>query len=155
MTSRDDKTVHNDSYLTLHYKILLRTGALPAEEFINTFNGPPATLQMGSGQWAETMEAPLIGHKEGDQFSFELSAAKAFGERNPELVQTILEEAVINGSDDIPVFEINDRIEFTAPNGSRYSGLFKGRDGENVIIDFNHPLAGQALHIEVKIIGVM
>lgn len=155
MTSEDDKTVHADSYLTLHYKITLNSGAGAGEEFINTFSGSPATLFMGSGQWAETMEAPLIGHKEGDLVNYELSASEAFGKRNPELVQTISEDAVINGLEDIPIFEINDRVEFVAPNGAKYSGLFKGREGDKVIIDFNHPFAGRDLKVEVKIIGIM
>ncbi|HUG58744.1 MAG TPA: FKBP-type peptidyl-prolyl cis-trans isomerase, partial [Candidimonas sp.] len=76
--------VRPDSYLTLHYRIELVTGPAAGSVFANTFDGRPATLQMGMGQWAPGMEAALLGHAEGERFSFDLPAAQAYGERNPE-----------------------------------------------------------------------
>ena len=45
--------VRADSHLTLHYRLTLKeTGA----DIINTFEGKPATLQLGIGQMAEPLE---------------------------------------------------------------------------------------------------
>jgi hypothetical protein len=46
-----------DSYLTLHYRL----ADLDGSEYVSTFDLSPATLQMGSGQLAETLESCLIG----------------------------------------------------------------------------------------------
>ena len=44
-------SVQADSFLTLHYRI----STLAGEEFLSTFDMSPATLQMGSGQLAESL----------------------------------------------------------------------------------------------------
>ena len=46
-------------------------------------------------------------------------------------------------------------MEFTAPDGSRYSGLVREIDDKSALIDFNHPLAGKHIHFEVEVIGVV
>jgi FKBP-type peptidyl-prolyl cis-trans isomerase SlpA len=46
-------------------------------------------------------------------------------------------------------------IEFTAPNGARYTGLVRELDPEAALIDFNHPLAGKAIRFEVEVIGIL
>ena len=46
-------------------------------------------------------------------------------------------------------------MEFTAPDGSRYSGLVREIDDEKAVIDFNHPLAGKTIDFEVHIIGIL
>ena len=48
-------TVGPDSYLTLHYRL----ADLDGTEYVSTFDLSPATLQMGSGQLAETLEGCL------------------------------------------------------------------------------------------------
>ena len=45
-------------------------------------------------------------------------------------------------------------MEFTAPDGSRYSGLVREIDAQSALIDFNHPLAGKAIRFEVQVIGI-
>jgi FKBP-type peptidyl-prolyl cis-trans isomerase SlpA len=61
--------VREDSYVTLHYRITLDSGPGAGQVFADTFTGRPATLQLGTGQWAPNMEAQLVGHAEGTAFS--------------------------------------------------------------------------------------
>jgi len=35
------------------------------------------------------------------------------------------------------------------------AGVLKERDEQRVVVDFNHPLAGQPVRFEVKIIGIL
>ena len=74
--------VRPDSYLTLHYRITLASGPGKDSVFTDTFDGRPATLQMGSGQWAPGLETALLGKAEGDRFSVTLEPADAYGDRN-------------------------------------------------------------------------
>ncbi len=147
-------SVREDSYVTLHYRISLASGPGTGEIFADTFTGRPATLQLGSGQWAPGMEAGLIGRPEGDAFSFTLAPVDAYGDRNPELIQRVTLAMLREHAGD-ESFEPGDLVEFAAPNGGRYSGVFKEKSGDHALFDFNHPLAGCALTVDVSILGVL
>ncbi|NYT22999.1 FKBP-type peptidyl-prolyl cis-trans isomerase [Alcaligenaceae bacterium] len=157
MTSSSDSVnvfVRPDSYLTLHYRIELASGPAAGAVFADTFDGRPGTLQLGIGQWAPGLEDALLGHAEGERFSFDVSAAQAYGDRNPELVQWVARDMLEAGGADAD-FVPGEIIEFTAPNGGRYSGVLKEFDAERVLFDFNHPLAGIDLRVEVSLLGVL
>lgn len=143
------------SYLTLHYRIELVTGPAAGSVFADTFNHRPATLQMGSGQWAPGMEVALLGREEGAQFSIELPAARAYGDRNPELLQHVTRDMLEANSEAGATYSPGDIVEFAAPNGGRYSGVFKEQGETWALFDFNHPLAGADLRIDVSLLGVL
>ncbi|CAM4132026.1 FKBP-type peptidyl-prolyl cis-trans isomerase [Bordetella tumulicola] len=156
-TSADQATllVRPDSYLTLHYRIVLASGPAEGSVFTDTFDGRPATLQMGGGQWAPGLEAALLGHAEGERFSVTLEPAQAYGDRNPDLIQKITRAMLTEHAGADATFEPGDLVEFAAPNGGRYSGVLKQLEPDWALFDFNHPLAGTALRVEVEILGVM
>ncbi len=158
MTSTPDSAaarVQPGSYLTLHYRIELVSGPAAGSVFADTFEGRPATLQMGMGQWAPGMEQALLGHKEGERFSFDLPASGAYGDRNPELLQRVTRAMMAQNADPESQFEAGDMVEFSAPNGGRYSGVLKEINDDTALFDFNHPLAGADLRIEVSLLGVL
>lgn len=147
--------VRPDSYLTLHYRIVLASGAGEGSVFSDTFDGRPGTLQLGTGQWAPGMEAALIGREEGSRFSVTLTPADAYGDRNPELLQRVSLRMLSEHAGADAGFSPGDLVEFTAPNGGRYSGVLKSLDADAALFDFNHPLAGTALRLDVAILGVL
>jgi len=147
--------VRADSYLTLHYRIEMLSGPAAGSVFADTFSGRPGTLQLGMGQWAPGLEAALIGHAEGERFSFEVSASQAYGDRNPELVQWVARSMIDAEAADPADFTPGEIVEFTAPNGGRYSGVLKEFNEDRALFDFNHPLAGIDLRVEVSLLGVL
>jgi len=140
--------------LTLHYRIELASGPAAGSVFADTFSGRPGTLQMGAGQWAPGLEAALLGRAEGERFTFDVPAADAYGDRNPELLQWV-SRSVLDAEAAEQDFEPGEVIEFTAPNGGRYSGILKEFQDDRVLFDFNHPLAGIDLRVEVSLLGVL
>lgn len=148
-------SIRPDSYLTLHYRIVLASGPAEGSVFADTFDGRPATLQLGTGQWAPGLEAALVGHAEGERFSVTLAPADAYGDRNPELIQRVTRAMLAEHAGADATFEPGDLVEFAAPNGGRYSGILKEIDDASALFDFNHPLAGTALRIDVAILGVL
>lgn len=96
-----------------------------------------------------------MGLREGDQLEFDLAAAQAYGDRNPELVQKVTKDLMSRHADPDTEFEPGDRVEFVAPNGGRYSGVLKELGDTWALFDFNHPMAGHDLRIEVYLLGVM
>ena len=146
--------VESGSFLTLHYRL-----AGPGGDIINTFNGKPATLSLGTGELSPAVEQCLIGLDEGTRATFELPAGTAFGERKGDMVQWVARKLLKQLGDPLEVFQVGDVVQFPTPDGqSQYAGavLQLGADGSDaVLFDFNHPLAGQPVTFEVHLIGVL
>jgi FKBP-type peptidyl-prolyl cis-trans isomerase SlpA len=138
--------VQPDSLITLHYCIAMPSG----QPLINTFEGTPATLQLGAGELAPTLERLLAGVEVGKRQIFMLEPDQAFGPHNPALVEKVKREHMPD--EDIEPMSV---MEFTAPDGSRYAGLVREIDERVALIDFNHPLAGKAIRFEVEVIGIL
>ena len=145
-------TIQEGSFLTLHYRLAGPDNA----DVVNTFGGPPATLSIGAGQLSPAMERRLLGLAEGAHERFVLARGEAFGDRNPDLVQRVNAELLRELGDPDATYEPGDVVEFPTPDGAgRYAGVVREVGEGWVTFDFNHPLAGQAVSFEVRIIGVL
>ena len=140
------------AHLTLHYRVSL-SGA--AADVISTFGDRPATITLGHGQLAESLEQRLIGLSEGARQVFELAPGEAYGERNPALLQRVARALLDAQGEPGAQYAPGDLLDFAAPNGGRYAGVVREADANGLLVDFNHPLAGQALQFEVHILGVL
>ena len=144
--------VQPGSFLTLHYRLCGPDGA----DLINTFADKPATLSLGTGELAPAMEARLLGLPEGARQSFELAAGEAFGERNPELLQRVKRSLLDELGDPDEQYHVGDVVQFPTPDGlGNYAGVLREIDGDVLVFDFNHPLAGRPVTFEVQLIGVL
>jgi len=144
-------TVGGDSYLTLHYR-LADLQAADDDEYVSTFDLSPATLQMGSGQLAETLERCLLGLSPGERQVFELAAEDAFGPHNPRLLERIARSALPPEVE----LRVNSLIEFSSPDGTgSFAGFLRELTETSALFDFNHPLAGKAIRFEVEIIAIL
>jgi FKBP-type peptidyl-prolyl cis-trans isomerase SlpA len=139
------------SFLTLHYRL-----AGPAGDIINTFQDKPATLSLGTGELSPAVEQRLIGMEEGTHATFELPAGDAFGERNPEMQQWVARKLLAQMGDPDEQYAVGDVVQFPTPDGTgSYAGAVIESNDTAVRFDFNHPLAGQPVTFEVKLIGVL
>ena len=144
--------VQPGSFLTLHYRLAGPDGAA----VVDTFGGPPATLSLGTGELAPAMEARLIGLAEGARQSFELAAGEAFGARNPEMLQRVKLALLREHGDPDASYAIGDVVQFPAPGGQgAYAGVVREVGTDWLLFDFNHPLAGQPVRLDVHVIGVL
>jgi FKBP-type peptidyl-prolyl cis-trans isomerase SlpA len=137
------------SHLTLHYRIALADP--PHAEVLSTFGGHPATLVLGSGELAPSLERCLIGAESGVPHVFMLRPDEAFGGYRDELLQRVPADAF----PDTLAVEPGQVIEFSAPDGTRLAGLVKELGAGEALVDFNHPLAGRPIRFEVEIIAVL
>jgi len=151
MSNAPVPVVTETAYLTLHYRL----ASLNGENIVSTFEEKPATLQFGQGQLAPFLEACLLGLPEGVHQTFELAPEQAFGPRNPELIQRISRATLEENSSMDEEYRVGDLVDFAAPGGGRFAGVLREIDAQGALFDFNHPLAGQTLKFEVKIIGIL
>jgi FKBP-type peptidyl-prolyl cis-trans isomerase SlpA len=149
-------TVEKGSFLTLHYRLSGPDGV----DIINTFNGPPATLSMGTQELAPAIQDRLLGLAEGSRAAFTLPPGAAFGPRNPEMVQRVKRALLAQFADAKSAGEeayfVGDVVQFPTPDGAAsYAGLVRELGPDWLLFDFNHPLAGQSVTFEVHVIGVL
>ncbi len=147
--------VEPGSFLTLHYRM-----AGPAGDVINTFDGKPATLTLGTGALSPAVEAHLMGLTEGSRRTFELVAGEAFGPRNPDMCQWLARKVLTDMGEAGVQYQVGDVVQFPTPDGlGQFAGavqqLRSDARGEAVLFDFNHPLAGQPVTFEVQVIGIL
>ncbi len=147
--------VEPGSFLTLHYRL-----AGPRGDIINTFDGKPATLSLGSGELSPAVESCLLGMQEGTRETFELPPGAAFGERQPQMQQWVARALLDKLGDHAETYHVGDVVQFPTPDGQgSYAGAVvqvgDGQGGQAVLFDFNHPLAGQPVVFEVLLIGVL
>jgi FKBP-type peptidyl-prolyl cis-trans isomerase SlpA len=146
------KRIEPGSFLTLHYRLSGDGGA----DVVNTFGDKPATLSLGAGQLAPAIEACLVGLAEGAHESFDLPAGAAFGDRNPQLVQRVRRTLLDEMGDAEAEYAIGDVVSFPTPDGrGSYAGVVREAAAEWLLFDFNHPLAGQPVRFEVRVLGVL
>ena len=144
--------VRPGSFLTLHYRLAGADGT----DIISTFADRPATLSIGNGELVPGVEAHLLGLPEGTHRSFRLGPGVAFGDRNPALLQRVSRALLDRHAEADADYDVGDVVQFPLPAGQGVCAcVVREADGESLVIDFNHPLAGQPVTFEVQVIGVL
>jgi FKBP-type peptidyl-prolyl cis-trans isomerase SlpA len=150
--------VSADSFLTLHYRMMGPDG----QDIVNTFGGKPSTFSLGSGALSPGVEQRLLGLEEGTHCQIELDPGEAFGDRNPQMVQRVGLKLLREWGDPHAVYTEGDVVQFPVPEGtsasggaSSFTGMVREVGEDWLTIDFNHPLAGQPVTLEVQVIGVL
>jgi FKBP-type peptidyl-prolyl cis-trans isomerase SlpA len=144
--------VQPGSFLTLHYRLAAADG----RALVDTFADKPATLSLGSGQLAPAIEERLIGLAEGAEASFELPPGAAFGERNPALLQRVKRGLLAELGEPDATYAVGDVVQFPTPDGlGSYAGTVRECADDWLLFDFNHPLAGQGVRFQVRLLGVL
>jgi FKBP-type peptidyl-prolyl cis-trans isomerase SlpA len=139
--------VKPDSLVTLHYRLATADDTT----LVTTFDASPATLQLGNGELAPSLEACLEGLPVGERHTFLLEPEQAFGPHNPDLVQRLTRKELPDG-DKVALMSM---VEFSSPAGASFAGLIRELDADSALIDFNHPLAGKDVRFEVEIVGIL
>ena len=97
-----------------------------------------------------------MGLEEGTHATFELPAGEAFGERNPDMQQWVARKLLAQMGDPDEQYAVGDVVQFPTPDGAgSYAGAVVESNETAVRFDFNHPLAGQPVTFEVRLIGVL
>ncbi|MBF8223557.1 MULTISPECIES: FKBP-type peptidyl-prolyl cis-trans isomerase [Halomonadaceae] len=131
--------------VTLHFTLKLEDGAVVD----STKEKAPATFQLGDGNLPPGFEAPLKGLTDGDTGSFEIAPEHAFGQHNPQNIQRLKREDFGDEA-----LEVGTVMSFADPSGGELPGVISAIDGDQIDVDFNHPLAGRTLTFEVEVISV-
>lgn len=133
--------------VTLHFSVLLMDGSVVD----TTKQRAPATFTVGDGNLLPGFEQSVFGLKAGDKRSIVLEAENAFGPYNPDNIQTMRRGAF---SRDMAL-EPGLIVSFADKSKAELPGLIQSVTEDQVVVDFNHPLAGKDLTFQVEIINVV
>ncbi|MDR9436084.1 MAG: FKBP-type peptidyl-prolyl cis-trans isomerase [Thiohalophilus sp.] len=139
-------TIGPGSRVTMHFTLSLTDGTVAD----STEEGEPMTFTMGDGTLIEGLEMVLYGLKVGSKQCLEIGPRDTFGFPDEENIHTLprsefaaelpLEEGIILG--------------FSTPSGEEVPGTIHEVRDEEVVVDFNHPLAGRPVVFDVEILAI-
>ena len=112
--------------------------------------GAPMVYLHGAGNIIAGLEKALEGKTAGDELSVAVEPEDAYGEYSAELV-AVLGRDMFEGVDEL---EVGMQFHASGPDGSMQVVTIRDLDGNEVTVDGNHPLAGQRLNFQVKVVNV-
>jgi FKBP-type peptidyl-prolyl cis-trans isomerase SlpA len=107
----------------------------------------PLNAKLGEGQLIPGFETGLIGMMVGDKKIVEIDPREAYGERNEELILDVVKTNVPEN------VEVGMLLQTFGPEGPALVKVLEIKD-ESVVIDANHPLAGEKLIFELEVMGI-
>lgn len=130
----------------VHYK-----GTLPDGQLFDSSEGrDPLAFQLGSGQVIKGFDDGVTGMSIGDKKTIHIPNAEAYGPVNEDMV-VHFERAQIPA--DIPL-EIGGTLNMHQDGGQVIPVVIREVTEEHVVLDANHPLAGQDLIFELELVGI-
>lgn len=139
-------TIQAGSKVTLHFSLKLDNGQV----MDSNFDQEPAELTVGDGNLPEGFESYLMGLAAGDEKQFTVPPEHAFGAHNPHNIQEMKRSAF---AADMPIAP-GLVVSFADAKNAELPGVIAEVNGDDVSVDFNHPLAGKTLLFDVHIVSV-
>lgn len=139
--------VTENSEIQLQFKLSLPDGTVVEE----TQAGEEFIFKIGDGTMIPNLEQMLIGLEEGTTAKLTLSPERAFGEADSANFQTMSRADFPADMQLEPGFVIG----FNTPTGEEVPGTIFEVNGEDIVVDFNHPLAGATVMFEATVVKVI
>lgn len=115
----------------------------------------PFVHLFGVGTLLPAFEENLSGLEPGDDFSFFLSADDAYGPSSEDAILELDKSMFeIDGKIDEEFLAVGKSIAMQDQDGHPVDGIVLAIKDKKVIMDFNHPLAGESLYFSGKITDV-
>jgi len=120
------------------------------EEIDSSRGQDPLQFLAGHGNIISGLESEMLGMKVGDSKDVVILPADAYGEFDEEAFMDVPRG---DFPKDMPIEEGSELTVKDDSGQSRYARV-DNIDGDVVTLNFNHPLAGDELHFNVKVIGL-
>lgn len=137
--------IQHGKQVSLEYTVFLVDGT----QIDSNVGEDPLVFVLGQKQVFPALEQELLGLKIGDTKEIMLQADQAYG--------PIVKEAFR----DVDVESVPKQFRFAGavlgiqdPSGGVYPIRVHEVQDDKIVLDFNHPLAGQSLRFDVKVVNV-
>jgi FKBP-type peptidyl-prolyl cis-trans isomerase SlyD len=134
--------IQKDKVVALEYKLRVEG------DVIDESLGEPLSYLHGHGNIVVGLENALTGLSVGEGKTVKVEPHEGYGEFDEEGMQNIPMSSFDTE------LEIGQTYSGEDSEGSPVSFNVLAIEGDQVLVDFNHPLAGQELEFEVKVVGI-
>ena len=128
----------------VHYTGTLSDGT----QFDTSAQRGPLEVSLGIGEIVPGFENAVMGMAEGESKTVTIDPNEAYGQRNPQLVHVVERERLPPEVD----IQVGATLQASDGEGNVMRLVVVEFDDENVTMDGNHPLAGQALTFELTLV---
>ncbi len=142
--------IKNNTVVSLHYR--LQENDLNGSLVEENYGSDPLTFLYGAGQMLPEFERNLEGLTVDDERSFGIHAKDAYGEHDPGAMVLVPKESfMVKGKLAEEYLIPGKLVPMSDNNGNQMQGKVVRVQPDGVLLDFNHPMAGQNLYFTVKI----
>lgn len=147
--------ITNNSVVSVSYQLHAN---LPQQEkkHIETADAShPLTFLFGVGGLIPGFERNLDGLTVGEKFSFSIEAEDAYGSIDSKAVLNLpIEIFKVENVIDFEMLKAGNVLPMSDNEGNMMNGKVVSFTDTDVLMDFNHPLAGQTLHFSGEVVEV-
>lgn len=141
------KVVEDGARVGIEYTLKLEDGSVAD----TSEGGEPLVYEQGTGQILPALEEKLAGLSVGDEKKVTLSAEEGYGPVRDDLYQTVESEQIPEDARAVGT----PLVAQDAQGNQRRVRVHEVREeSDEVVLDLNHPLAGQELFFEVKVVSI-
>ncbi|MCC6601512.1 MAG: FKBP-type peptidyl-prolyl cis-trans isomerase [Crocinitomicaceae bacterium] len=146
--------IDKGSYVELHY--ILHVDSVEGEVVEKTTEGEPLRFTYGEDAMLPKFEAAVLGLSAGEKFKVAIPCAEAYGDEDEGLYMEFPKSEFIgdDGEWDDELFAEGEIVPMQTPDGQTVQGIVSEVKLNSIIIDFNHPLAGENLYFEGEVVAV-
>ncbi len=130
----------------VHYTGKLTTG----EVFDSSENREPIEFTVGAGQMIPGFDAAVNGMELNEKKTINIPAEEAYGPRREEMIQKV-------GREQLPADmkpEIGQTLVAGSPDGQQMQVIVTEVAEDSIVVDANHPLAGQELIFDIELVEI-
>lgn len=138
--------IREGDIVQVHYVGRLQTG----EVFDSSEGQDPLIVKIGDGKIISGFEQALIGMRQGEKKTFDLTPEQAFGHHREELVHEIDRKQVPPHLK----LEVGMQIALETQGQEPIPAQVVELNESTVTLDTNHPLAGKSVTFEVDIVDI-
>lgn len=118
--------------------------------FDSSEGNPPLEFTIGSRQVIPGYEQGVVGMDLGESKTVKIPVNEAYGPRRDDMILVLAREEFPPDMDP----KVGDKLDMHQPDGAVAVVTVLETSPESVTLDANHPLAGQALTFNIKLVGL-
>lgn len=130
----------------VHYTGTLDDGTL----FDSSEEREPLEFQLGNGRVIAGFEDAVVGMSVGESRTTRIASEDAYGVHHTEMVLQVPRGQFPSNIEP----ELNQQLQLQQPDGTAFAVTVTNIEDNIITLDANHPLAGQALNFEIRLVEI-